>query len=117
MAVTSNLNYALTFTGDAETKDNFGIAENAVSPGQSQVVDLISGDNTITVPDGGGSIAVAVLIIPPAANSVVLTLKGDAGDVGLAIGLTDPTSLALNTVSSFILNAASAVTGLRLIFV
>lgn len=117
MAVTSNLNIALTFTGDAETRDNFGISENQASPGQNQVIDLISGDNTITLPTGGGSLSVAVIIIPPPANAIVLTLKGDAADVGVALGLTNPTSIAVNSVSSFIINAADVVVGLRLIFV
>ncbi len=118
MAVTSNLNYALTFTGDAETNDNFGISENQASPGQIQVVDLVSGDNVIAIPSGGGSVAAAVIMIPPPANTIVLTLKGDAGDVGVVIGLTDPISLTLSTtISSFILNTSGIVTGLRLIFV
>ena len=117
MAVTANLNYALTFTGDAETRDNFGISENQASPGQNQVIDLSSGDNVITVPTGGSSLAVAIIIIPPPANAITLTLKGDASDIGIALGLTDPTSIAVNSISSFIINAGGSVVGLRLIFV
>lgn len=117
MAVTSNLNFALQFTGDAETEDNFSMNQNENSPGQSEVQDLISGDNVITVPTGGNSIAQVVIIIPPAANSIAMTLKGDAADVGIPLNLVNPTALAINALSSFIINASDAITGVRFIFV
>ena len=117
MAVTSNLKLNLKFSGDVTLDDFFAFAQNAASPGQAQVLDLSSGNNTITVPSGGSSAASGVIVIPPSGNAVVLTLKGVAGDTGFAMGLTDPAVLTLGSgVTSFVINAASAVTGVRLFF-
>lgn len=113
MSVTSNRSVSINFSNDVEFDQEFDAAVSAVGSGQNQLVNLSSGNNTITVPSN----AVAVTIIPPSGNLVVLTLKGVAGDTGISIHLTDPTSIGLNTVTSFVLNATgSAVTGLRLIY-
>lgn len=75
---------------------------NAV--GVIQDVILQSGDNTISVPTN----TTAVLIAPPATNTVALKVKGDAGDTGVLIHKTNPTLLALDpTQTTFIVNAAS----------
>ena len=117
MAVTSNVNLLLELSGDVVSKDIFSFAENAVSPGQIQVIDLASGSNTITVPTGGSSVPTGVILIPPAGNAVVLTLKGVTGDTGIAIGLTDPMVLSLAAgVANFDVTTASAVAGFRFIF-
>lgn len=69
---------------------------------------LAAGDNTVNVPTG----AIGVLIDPPSANTVVLKLKGAAGDTGVVIHPTNATLLSLgSTQTSFIVNAASLTTG------
>lgn len=117
MAVTADLNLQLEMSGDVVSKDIFSFAQNAASPGQLEVKDLSSGDNTITVPTGGSSVASGCILIPPSGNAVVVTLKGVGGDTGIAIGLTNPMVLTFGSgVTNFVINAASAITGFRFIF-
>lgn len=116
MSISTDRKIVVTLSGDIDLVNQFLAATNTLSPGQVQIVDLSSGNNTITVPSAGSTQATAVTIIPPSGNAVVLTLKGVSGDTGIAIHKTDPTSLGLNSVSTFVLNAASAVAGVRLIY-
>ena len=111
MAVISNRSVVITWTGDVEYTQEFPAAVNATGSGKNDLANLSSGANTITIPTG----AKAVTIIPPSGNTVALTLKGIAGDTGVSLHLTDPSSVAL-TSTTFVLNAASALTGLRLIY-
>lgn len=111
MSVTSGRSVTITFTGDIEYTQSFSATNVSTGSGQNQLVSLSSGNNTITVPSN----AVAVTIEMPSGNTVQVTLKGVNGDTGIALHLTDPTSIGLNAVSSFVLNAASAVT-VRLIY-
>lgn len=114
MAVTSTRVQTITFTGDVTGQTSQSAASNASSPGSIDIVTLSSGANTITVPTGGSTVT-AVTIVPPAANAVAITLKGVSGDTGIRIHNTDPTTVAIDSsVSTFVLNAASTVTGLRL---
>jgi hypothetical protein len=80
--------------------------------GEILEVNLGSGDTTIAVPAG----AVAVVIVPPAANAVALKLRTNlnSGDAGLPIHPTSPTVYAFPSTppTSLILNAAGATTGL-----
>lgn len=118
MAVTANLSFVVKLTGDVESDDLFSFVESAVSPGQLEVQDLSSGDNTITVPTGGSSVPVAVIIVPPAGNTDTLTLKGAGGDTGVGIKPTDPCCISLPSgATSFILNAGAAITGVRFLFI
>ena len=112
MSVTSNRNITLSMTGDVEYTQEFDAAVNSLGSGQNQLVNLSSGANTITVPSN----ATAVTIIPPSANVATLTLKGVSGDTGVSLNLTDPTSIGLNAVSTFVLTAGSSITGVRLIY-
>lgn len=112
MSVTSDRSVVLQFTGDVEYQQNFDASTGATSPGEIKITDLTTGNNTITVPDD----AIAVTIVKPSGNTVVLTLKGVNGDTGILLSLTDPDSISLNgSVTSFVINVASAVT-LRFIF-
>ena len=111
MAVTSNRSIVITQAGDVEYTQEFEAAVNATGSGKNDLANLSSGNNTITIPTN----AKAVTIIPPTGNTVALTLKGVAGDTGVGLHLTDPSSIAL-TSTTFVLNAASALTGLRLIY-
>ncbi len=117
MAVTSNLNMHLTLTGDTELDDNFSFVENQASPGQNEIQDLISGDNTITIPKGGSSVPVGCIIIPPSGNVVVLTLKGIGADTGIAIHPSNPTCISLSSAQvSFVINVTSDLDGFRFNF-
>ena len=113
MATQSARTQTIVFTGDVTATQTNAAAQNPNSPGVNELKSLASGANTITPPTGG-STPVAVTIIPPAGNTVALTLKGIAGDTGIAIHLTDPTTIGLAAgVSSFVLNAASTINGVR----
>jgi hypothetical protein len=111
MAVTSKRSISIQFGTDLEFNQTFEAIDNATSPGEIDLVALSSGANTITPPTG----ATACTIIPNNDNTVALTLKGVAGDTGIALALTSPTSIGLAGVSTFVINAASAVT-VRLIW-
>ncbi len=68
---------------------------------------LASGDNTITVPTG----ATAVLIQPPLANAIALTLKGAGGDTGILLHKIYPTLVSLSAgQTTLIINAGSLMT-------
>lgn len=111
MSVTSNRSTVITWTGDVEYTQEFEAAVNASGSGKNDLTNLSSGNNTITCPTS----AKAVTIVPPVGNTVVLKLKGVAGDTGVSLSLTDPGSYPI-TDTTFVLNAASALTGLRLIW-
>lgn len=107
MAVTATRAVQLSLSGDVEGVNTLEAANNGSSPGQVQITALASGANTITKPTG----AVAVTVVPPAANIVTLTLKGVTGDTGVGLHLTDPTSIGLATgVTTFCLTASGTVT-------
>ena len=111
MAVTSNRSVTITQSSDVEYSQEFDAVTNASGSGTNELTSLSSGNNTITVPSG----AIAVTIIKALTNTVALTLKGVNGDTGIALSLTDPDSISLASVSTFVLNAASSVS-VRLIF-
>lgn len=116
MSTASARTQTITFTGDVTATQTNAALQNQNSPGQSQLQNLAVGTNTITAPTGG-STPVAVTIVPPAGNVAAITLKGVAGDTGIALHLTDPSTIALAAgVVSFVLNAGGVVTGLRLIW-
>jgi hypothetical protein len=71
-----------------------------------------TGFTALTVPTG----SVAALIIPPAANTNGITLKGVTGDTGIAISKTAPTCIALASGASFGLTIATAATVITVIF-
>ena len=112
MSVTSNRSIVITQTGDVEYSQEFAAAVNATGSGQNQLLDLVSGNNTIDVPS---NCAAVTIIIPDQTNDVQLLLKGVNGDTGIALSLLDPCSISLNNVSSFVLNADDDIT-VRLIF-
>lgn len=67
---------------------------------------LAVGNNTITVPTG--VTVQGVTIVPPTQSAVSKTLKGVAGDTGIALATSVPTSLALAaSVTSFVVTASS----------
>lgn len=112
MAVTASRSITVQFTGDIQAANTFAAANNVTSPGQIEIKTLAAGANTITPPAGSKS----VTIIPPAANTNVITLKGIAGDTGVALHLTDPANISLNAAAAFVLNAAAEIIGVRFVW-
>jgi hypothetical protein len=116
MAVTATRTIALGFTGDVVGNEALAAATNAVSPGQIQIVTLASGNNTITVPTGGTT-PKACSITKPSDNTTAITLKGVTGDTGIRLHDTDPDSISIDdSVTTFVLNAAAEIVGVRLYF-
>ncbi len=115
MAITSARTTTILYVGDFAGTVTLGAAANpsAVRPEDNLTLSL--GANTINVPTGGSTVPTAVTIVPPNGNTVALTLKGVSGDTGIALHLTDSTTIALaSSQASFVINAGAIVTGLRL---
>ena len=86
---------------------------SAAANGSTTKVVLASGANTITVPTTPAP--TGCLITLPATNTQVTTLKGVAGDTGIAIGKTSSFLLTWDPTAppaSFVLSSAAAQTGL-----
>lgn len=116
MPVSAQRQTIILFTGDVFATLDYDAATNAASPGQLDIITLASGVNTITPPTGG-STPKAVTIVPPSGNTVLITLKGDSGDVGIELHLTDPATISLNsTTNVLVLDADDEVIGVRLIW-
>jgi hypothetical protein len=115
MAVTSNRSVTITLSGDKNYVQTFIAAANNFASGADQLVNLVLGANTITVPLGGSTVPTSVVIIPPSGNVNLITLKGVTGDTGVALHKTDPTQIAIDSsMTTFVLNAAAAITGVRI---
>lgn len=115
MSTASQRSISLQYTGDLVAGYNIEAAANPASPGIMNIIDLALGNNTITVPDAGSSVALAVTIKPPGDNTETITLKGVNGDTGISIHPSDPTTIALNLgVTSFVLTAGAEISGVRI---
>jgi hypothetical protein len=115
--ITANVSVRVTLTGDLGFDGSFAITQNINSPGTTEVLDLTTGNNTITIPSPGTSACIGVLVIPPSGSTVVLTLKGVNGDTGFVIHPKNPSYIGVGSeVSSIVINASGAVT-CRFIFV
>lgn len=108
MAIASTRSIQTTMSGDLQFSRADEAASNATGPGVIEKKTLAQGNNTITAPSG----AKGVTFKPPTGNAQTITLKGVNGDTGIALHKTDPTSLGLDSVSSFVLNAGDTVTGM-----
>jgi len=96
-------------TGVAEGAESISLTVSLGSVHESLPVVLASGANTITVPAGAVD---GVVIVPPASNTVGLTLKGVTGDTGVRISPSsfsvvwfDPTAVP----ASLVVTATAAV--------
>ena len=115
MAVQSSRQSIIVFTGDVTGTEIAQAAVNQLSPGASQVIALVTGPNTITVP------AVALVYVPTAVtiqpdplNTSVLALKGVSADTGIPIHPTDQMTLSLaSTTTSFVILVASGPVNIR----
>lgn len=116
MAASAQRKITLTYLGDVAGVEEVVAAINNASPAQIQIVTLAIGDNVITAPTGGTT-PVACTIIKPAANATAIKLKGVGGDTGVRLHNTDPDTISVDaSTASFILNAAAAVVGVRLMW-
>ena len=116
MATVSARTQTITFTGDVTATQTNAALDNPASPGVIELQSLDAGPNAIIVP-GGGATPVAVTIHPPAGNVVPITLKGIAGDAGILLHPTDPSTIALGPlVNSFVLSTTGPITGVRFIW-
>jgi hypothetical protein len=114
MAAVAQRSITITYSGDVVGIEKLDAAGNGSSPAQIQVVTLATGDNVITVP-GAGSTLAACTIMKPNANASAIKIKGNAADVGVLLHKTDPDTISLDPgVASFILNAAAQIVGVRL---
>lgn len=115
MAIASARTVSITYSGDAVGTQNLAAAANTLSGG-IEVKTLASGANTITVPVVTGiAVPTAVTIVPPSGNLTSITLKGVTGDTGIALHLTDPTTIALaSSVANFVLTAGAQILGVKL---
>ena len=115
MAAAATLTIAGLITGLPTGQRQIGpiTLASAAANGQVQQVILQSGANTITVPATPAPSGCIIQL--PATNTAVTTLKGVAGDTGIALGKTtcnvlnwDPTAVP----GTFVLSSASTQTGL-----
>jgi len=117
MSITSSRTIQLQFSGDVTEQVIQSALDNAFSPCKTDIVSLLLGANTITAPVVSGVVVTGLTIIPPTGNTSLMTLKGVAGDTGIPLHLTDPTSLPLDvTFNSLVINAAAAIVGVRLVW-
>lgn len=111
MAITSTFYLTGTCTGTPLGSAQFAKTLTGSVYGMVAVV-LQSGTNTITSPIANSS---GCIISLPSANTSVVTLKGVAGDTGIAIGKTTTTMLNWDSTAApaaFVLNSAATQTGL-----
>lgn len=116
MSVTAQRTLHIQFTGDIEAADSYAAAANVASPGVIEIKQLPIGSTTITPPSSGVT-AKACTILFPSGNIVDVTLKGVAGDTGIVLHNTDPTTIALDSpTATFVLTTATLIDGVRLIW-
>jgi hypothetical protein len=109
MAKTSVLSMAVQIVGDGVNETYNIVAVNPVvnpaAPGGGPLLyALITGANTIPVPPG----SISMVIAPPPASVVALTLKGLTGDTGFPLAPNLPAMLPLPTGTLTVLIDAAA---------
>lgn len=117
MGITSQRTIGITFSGDEvySISDSRLSVSSTTSPGMNELIALTTGDNTISVPVAG-TVARGMTIIPPAANTVEMILKGDGADTGVTIHKTDPTSVGLDTTVTEVVVTCDAPVNVRFIW-
>ncbi len=119
MAATAKRKITLTYYGDVGgaspgVAQEISALDNLASPAEIQIITLAAGDNTITVP-GGGSTPKSCTIVKPSSNASLIKLKGVNGDTGIGLHKTDPDTISIDaTTTTFVLNAAAQIVGVRL---
>lgn len=109
MSGTAQVSVTATLTGGLTSQKQYGPVTFSNTAANEQTQNVAVGTNTtITIPTTPVQ-ATGVIIIPPTSNTNILTLKGVAGDTGIAIAPAAPTFIPFATAvpASFVLNAAS----------
>jgi hypothetical protein len=111
MTATATITVSGKIIGLNSGEDQIGplTISSAAANGQTQLIQLASGTNTITVPTQPATSGCIITLDP--SNTIVVTLKGVAGDTGIAIGKTTKTVLNWDSTAppaSFVLSSASA---------
>lgn len=112
MSVSSSRFISIALSGDVVAPSLiYNAALNALSPGAIELKLLASGANTTISPPPTPTLPKAVtLSYENDENTVQVTLKGVAGDTGIALHRTDPSSIALNSpTGTFVLHATADV--------
>lgn len=95
MATTTNTKITVTASGDGiESAWEPTEMENSRGVGGGPVKQLLAtGPNNLSVPTG----AMGFVLVPPAASSAVLKLKGDGVETGFALRTGQPAAIPLPT--------------------
>ena len=116
MAVSAARYTSITLSGDLVGTQKINATTNTDAPGDTDIVTLALGANTITCPTSGTTFTCAT-IIPPSNNATSITLKGVTGDTGIRLHNTDHSCISLHSsATSFVLTAAAEITGVRIIW-
>lgn len=116
MSTSSEVTINTILAGDVNATLANAVALNEASPGMTEITNLASGANTITVPTG--ATVKGVILQPPSDNEETITLKGVTGDTGIALSLTGPSFLCFETApSTFVLTCGDAIVGFRLTWI
>lgn len=117
MSITSSRTVQIQFSGDITSQIIQSAADNATAFGETDTDTLAIGNNTVPAPIVSGLLITGLTIIPPSGNTAIMTLKGVAGDTGIPLHITDPTSIALDpTFVSLIISVTAQVVGVRFIW-
>ena len=108
MSKTAIVGVTLSVSGDGVSAFNWsGSATNSsVTGGFAQTVALTAGNNTITPP----SWALRAILSPSSTSTNGKTLKGVAGDTGIALAVAEDTKIALASAASFVVNSVGSET-------
>lgn len=117
MASTSSVTIQTSFSGDNVADLINSALNNASSPAEQIITTLLVGANTITAPVVSGVVVTGLMIIPPAGNTVIITLKGVSGDTGFPLHITNPSYIPVDpTFTSLILSVGTQINGVRLVW-
>ena len=104
MAITGTVRASGTLLGLAGGSKQLEI-EWVIGTGIANIQSLTFATNTtVTIPSG----TTLLVIVPPTGNANALTLKGVAGDTGVAMHKTKPTIIALDSSPTVVVNAGAS---------
>ena len=103
--------FASLSTGD-KTHTPPGLTFNT-TPGQFTIVNIPSGNTTVTPPAGTNSI---VVVVPP--TSATVTIKGVAGDTGIPLVLSSTQTrwFVLPIGAAFVVNASLSIANVEVLY-
>lgn len=118
MSTTARVINYVNFTGDLTQEIPYDSGDMPDSPASQEVVGLVTGNNTITLPDVEGFTLHGLAIVPPSLNEVELTFKGVSGDTGILLSATRVSVIQFGETlpASIVLSAPEDVDGFRLIW-